>query len=333
MVLHSAQYVSDPASVPDRMIWPQPTTVDDQSGQIMSLTEQIDVVSNEVLEGRAGLDDALEAVERWLHRHVDTLDRAEQRAFSDSLSEASTNDDRSLVRSVLKLHATRLLYRYDTADTVIESPPHNDPNRQRYLTARDAFNRAIHASEIGINEARIDVAIANAHHLLGNIASNRRWLQASLNRLPDLAATDLVALAEAIPAPPLPRLNRFKRFGVRLLGLNLERLAARSQQNLVKIAIMQENQIVLLAHLVGTSFEAIRDRARAQRAFRIAAHLITRYWGMPHVEADQLLYIAEDLQTTEREAARILAQQALDLCPDNDADAACRQRAETILRH
>jgi len=91
---------------------------------------------------------------------------------------------------------------------------------------------------------------------------------------------------------------------------------------------MQIDQIVTLAHLLGSSFEAIRERQRAQRAFRVAAHLIVRHEGMLITDHEQLLSLAESIQRVEPEAARVLAAQARDLSfQANDRDSMARANA------
>ncbi len=272
-----------------------------------SLTDQIDTLSGSILQGQISLDDALRDLDHWLDDHAHALSQTERRAFSATLNQASQGSNQSLVDSILRLHTTRLLYRYDKT-TAQPAPDSNTPTS--YTEARDKFTTALQESEDAINEARIDVAIANAHHLLGDIDANRRWLDNSLDRLPPLASTDLVALAQAIPAMPMPRLNWWRRFGLKLIGYNFERFAAKNRASLTTIARMQTDQIIIMAHLIGTSYEAIRERQCANRAFRIAAHLIARHDGMQMQDSEQLRDIAADIVHTEPDAARILTIQA-----------------------
>jgi tetratricopeptide (TPR) repeat protein len=287
-----------------------------------ALVSQIDTLTNAVRSGTSGLEDALHNLEAWIDHHADDISPAERKSFSGSLDMESSNDNRSLIDSVLKLHTARLLYRLDArnAEEIAE------PATTAYAQAREAFSKALQHSEETINEVRIDVAIANAHHLLGDAAANRRWLDHALERLPDLAAVDLVEQAQTIPALEPPRMTPWKRFGLRWMGVNLERLAERSRADLATIAQMQTNQIVILAHLVGVSLETVRERQRANRAFRTAAYLITRHNGLPGQEdASVLLDIAEAIRRAEPEAARILARQALSLCESED-DTACVEK-------
>ena len=292
-----------------------------------SLIEQIHALTETVLSGQHDLDQALNALDYWFVDHAATLSGLERQAFSASLDTESTQDDRSLIDSVLRLHLTRLLYRYDR-DRAPSST--EDGCQSAYALARGAFARALQDSEDSVNEARIDIAIANAHHLMGDSSANRRWLDTALDRLPPLVSTDLVTLAQDIPAMPLPKTGLFARAGLKLVGLNFERLAQENRDNFAAIARMQTDQLVILAHLIGTSFETIRERQRAKRAFRLAAHLIVRYNGMRLKDTEHLLSIAESIQRHEPEAARALAAQARDLC-DQTPDEEALSRAEAIL--
>lgn len=270
----------------------------------MTLDEHIIALTNTVLSGRHGLDETLAAVEEWIAANGRRMSGDEVAAFRATLDRESTNDDRSLIDSVLRLHATRLLYRYDQPQP---APSPNDDTE--YGRARDAFNAALRESEDGIREARIDIAIANAHHLLGNITGNRHWLDAALERVQAIASLDLPELVNVIPAMPLPKMGMFKRAGLRLLGLDLSQLSERNRESFAEIARMQTNQIVLLADLIGASFNVIRERQRANRAFRVVAYLVMRHEGLPGLEPEQVLNIARDIQRAEGEAAALLAQQ------------------------
>jgi hypothetical protein len=140
-----------------------------------------------------------------------------------------------------------------------------------------------------------------------------------------LAATNLVTLAQEIPAMPIPHMTPLKRLGLKFMGFNFARLDQENRDSMVTIARMQIDQMVTLAHLLGTSFEAIREYPRVQRAFRVAAHLIVRHQGMRSRDPDQLLSIAESLYHSEPEAARVLVGQARDAyARANDADGVAR---------
>jgi hypothetical protein len=290
------------------------------------LNDKIGALTEAVLSGQRDLDGALTALERWLNDHAGKLTEGDRLAFSATLDQDSTNDSRSLIDSVLKLHTTRLLYRHDHARTPSRE---TDGAQSAYAQASGAFTRALRESEYGINETRIDIAIANAQHLLGNAAANRRWLDRALERLPRLAATDLVALAQAIPPIPL-KIPWLKRAGLKLMGFNFDRLARSNRESLAAIGRMQANQIVILAHLVGTSYDAIHERQLADRAFRVAAHLIVRYQGVYEQEAEPLLEIAESIRRAEPEAAHILARQVRSLV-EGSANPDTLARANAIL--
>ncbi len=292
------------------------------------LNEQVTSLTETVLGGDHDLEAALSTLETWLNAHVRELRPEDRQIFSASLDVESTNDNRSLIESVLKLHLTRLLYRYDRE----HNPALLDPAEPGYGQARAAFVRALTESEDGINEARIDIAVANAHHLLGNRAANHQWLDKALERLPALAAMDLVGLAQAIPAIPLPGLGRLKRIGLKLMGFNFERLAQYNRDSLITVARMQANQVVLLAHLVGTSFEAIRERPRANRAYRAAAHVIARYGGMYGDDTAQMFEIADSIRATEPDSARMLIEQARQLC-ETAGNAEGVAHADALLSH
>jgi hypothetical protein len=297
-----------------------------ESDTMPTLIEHIDALTDTVLNSEHELDDALHALEVWLNDHAHTLTPEERARFSAELDRESENSDRSLIDSILKLHTARLLYRYDSQRQPTPPEPRTD-----YEIARTAFGRALRQSEEGINEARIDVAIANAHQLLGDDNANRHWLDAALERLPPLASVDLVALAQKIPAMPTPKMNVLQRIGVKMMGFNFERLAEQNRDELAAIGRMQVNQLVIMAHLIGISFETIHERQRARRAFRIAAHLIVRYNGLfRQTEADQLLDMAESLHKFEIEAAQVLAEQARALY-EYQGDAEGIARAQSVL--
>jgi hypothetical protein len=291
-----------------------------------TLIEQINALTDTVLSGGHELDDALHALEAWIADYAGMLSPDDRARFSASLDRESEDTDRSLVDSILKLHTARLLYRYDSQHQPAPAEPRND-----YEVARMAFGHALRQCEEGINEARIDVAVANAQQLLGNEDANRRWLDSALERLPPLASIDLVVLAQKIPAMPPPKMNWFQRAGVKMMGFNFERLATQNRDELAAIGRMQVNQIVIMAHLIAISFETIRERQRAQRAFRIAAHLIVRYNGLfRQEEADPLIDMAESLRKFEIEAAQVLAEQAYALY-EAQGDSEGIARAQAVM--
>lgn len=298
--------------------------------QMTTLDEHINALTQQVVSGATGLDEALAAIADWLDAHGYALDRAERDAFRASLDRESTRDNRSLVDSVLRLQVARVMYRQD--DEAEAAEPAGEEEANEYIAARDAFNAALRESETGIREARIDIAIANAHHLLGDVRANRAWLDTALARVQPIATLDLVRLAEAVPAMPLPSMGAFRRVGLRLLGVNLDRLSDRNRASFVTLARLQTGQIMVLAHLIGSSFGALRERQRANRAFRVVAHLAIRYGEMPEADAEQALAIAGDLRRAEPEAARVLAKQARAAFAARD-DAESVERAEALLEN
>jgi len=297
-----------------------------------TLLDTIQTTTQQVLDGQITLDAALTYLSAWVEERAPHFTTEERAAFSEALDRQTTDDNASLVDSVLKLHATRLLYRYDVAHHDAGTA---DTSATPYEQARTRFTRALRRSEEAVNDARIDIAIANAHNLLGDSAGSRRWLESALAALPDLANVDLPAIAGDVPAMPIPRLTAWKRIGLKLIGFPFERLAASNRESLLAIAHLQMNQVALLAHLLGTSFEAVRDRQRTRRAFRIVAHLVMRYRGLPDLAPDQALEIAEDLLRYEGDAARTLARQGRAACDEGSASepdsASLRERAEALL--
>ncbi|MBN1680388.1 MAG: hypothetical protein JW966_08840 [Anaerolineae bacterium] len=278
-----------------------------------ALNQLIDNLTGSVLIGSRGLEQALGLLERWINDHAAELTGEDRQAFSASLAQngaytpVANGDNVSLIDSVLKLHTARLLHRMDAVSfEVLRHTAADDYTREE-------FAQVINVTEQELNDARIDIAIANAHHLLGDVAANRRWLQSALDHLPDLATIDLVAIAEHTPPPPPPRLAPLKRLGLNLIGFSFNRLAQYDRANLVSMAQHQVGQIVILAHLVGESFNAIHDTRRAQRAFRITAHLVLRHNGLTVNDPQTMLDIATSLQPIETQAAYTLAEQACDL--------------------
>lgn len=275
-----------------------------------TLDQHILELTDAVVGARYTLEQALPVIEEWLDRHGMDLTADDHALFRQSLQRESTDDARSLVDSVLRMHALRLLSRSER--TRIPRPS-ADPQLDHggpYAQARDAFNDALRDSEDELREARMDVAIANTLHLLGNAQGSLTWLEQALERLHPLATMDLVELAQAIPAMTLPKLGVLRRLGLRAMGLNLEALSERNRSSFVRLAQLQTNQVILLAHLLGVSFQGLQEHQRAGRAFRVVAHLVLRYQGMPGEDAQAVLEIADAIRRSEPEAAMLLAQQA-----------------------
>ena len=105
-----------------------------------TLVEYIETLTSTVLTGHHGLDEALAALENWLDTHLSALSDAERQAFSQSLEQETTNSNHSLVDSILKLHAARLLHRYDLRHAPDPAP---DEAANEYVRARGAFEQAL----------------------------------------------------------------------------------------------------------------------------------------------------------------------------------------------
>ncbi len=245
---------------------------------MVTLNETISDLTSAVTGQRQSLDDALFVLQTWIDRNAQFMTEDDHEAFSAKLSaEKATQvrngqpygDDYSLVSSVLRLHATRLLYRYDERR---EGPPASDDDSV-YGRARRRLRLALREAELALNEARVDTAIANAHQILADPGANRRWLQDALTRLQGVASKDVIRLAEAVPMPDLPSLNIFQRLMFLVLGIKQEEIARRSLQSLRQVAELQHSQLVEMAKLLADSFTAIGDRPGAQQALSLLAKL------------------------------------------------------------
>ena len=83
-----------------------------------TINQTIDKLTGSVTGGKQSLDDALFALQAWLDKNADALSETDRDTFSETLTaEKETEvrdgqpygDDQSLVASVLRLHAMRLL--------------------------------------------------------------------------------------------------------------------------------------------------------------------------------------------------------------------------------
>ncbi len=245
-----------------------------------TLDETISELSGAVTAKRQSLDDALFALQSWIDRSAQFMTDADREAFTEKLNAEKEpqvvdgqpyGDDYSLVSSVLRLHATRLLYRLDERR---EGPPRPDDDSP-YGRARHRLRLALREAELALNEARVDTAIANAHQILADASANRRWLQDALTRIQVITSKDVIRLAEAVPMPDLPSLNLFQRVIFRVLGIKQEEIARRSQESLRKVAQLQHNQLVEMVKLLADSFDASGDRLGAQQALALLAKLET----------------------------------------------------------
>src|SRR5450432_815450 len=242
---------------------------DKQLQQIMpTIDKTIETLTADVAEQRQSLDDGLFALQSWFDHNVELFNEDERAAFSDKLNaekdaekgknkpaEGSARDDSALVGSVLRLHAMRLLYRFDEKQRSIPALTTSSP----YARAKQRLQVALREAELALNEARVDTAIANAHNILEDRGANRRWLQDALTRLQTLSHKDLVKLAEAVPTPELPPLNPFQRAGFFVLGIKQDEIGRRTLSSLRKLAELQTNQLTEMVNLLVGSFEAIDD--------------------------------------------------------------------------
>jgi len=252
---------------------------------MITIDETIATLTADINEKRQSLDDGLFALQAWFDRNVELFNDDERTAFSDRLNAeknaaksdstdsntttAAQGDDSSLISSVLRLHAMRLLYRFDERRRSIPALT----TTSAYARAKQRLQVALREAELALNEARVDTAIANAHNILEDRGANRRWLQDALTRLQTLAHKDLVKLAEAVPAPDLPPLNPLQRAGFWLLGIKQEEIGRRTLLSLRKLAQLQTNQLTEMANLLLGSFEAIEDNLGIQQALRLLAQL------------------------------------------------------------
>lgn len=239
-----------------------------------TLDETITTLATTTLGKRQSLDDALHALQVWIDQNAGRMTEEDRETFSDKLNAEKDpamrdgrphGDDESLILSVLRLHAMRLLYRFDERR---EGRPASDDTTP-YGRARYRLAVALREAEIAINEARVDTAIANAHQILADRSANLRWLQDALTRLQTIGQNNLVKLAESIPTPELPPLSFLQRVGFRVLGIRQEEIAARNLRSLRHIAELQTSQLVEMAKLLADSFNAIGDQVSAQQALAL----------------------------------------------------------------
>ncbi|MEP7288469.1 MAG: hypothetical protein ABI947_22180 [Chloroflexota bacterium] len=249
-----------------------------------SLEQTIDSLAAEVAAKRQSLDDALFALQTWFDRNAASLTEAARTRFSQTLNAdkaaslkrskdntPAEGDDLTLVVSVLRLHAMRLLYRFDERRTGRPAATDTSP----YGRAMRKLRIELRETEIAINEARIDAAIANAHNILDDRNANRRWLQDAFARLQTIAHKDLIKLAESVPAPELPPLNIFQRVSFSILGIKQEEIGRRSLQSVRQIAVLQNSQLIEMVKLLAESFAANNDPVGSEQALNLLVNLHT----------------------------------------------------------
>ncbi len=232
-----------------------------------TLVETIARLSDAVAARQQSLENALFALQGWLEGHSPTMSGGDREAFSELLRAEQDapqrdgkpqGDDRSLVSSVLRLHAARLLYRQD------ESRRAPVPAEEsQYGRARQRFQAALREVELAVNEARIDTAIANAHGILADSRANQRWLHDALARLQAVHGKDLIRLAGAVPLPEQSE-QPLKRFLFRVFGIQQQEIAQRAVLSLRQLAELQMRQVVEMLNLLAESFAALGDSPGAQ---------------------------------------------------------------------
>ncbi|MCC7451803.1 MAG: hypothetical protein IT324_30620 [Anaerolineae bacterium] len=244
------------------------------------LGETITDLTKAVTARRQSLDDALVALQQWVDHNAPLMTQAERDAFSETLEaekDAAPHEgepyssDAALISSVLRLHAMRLLYRVDERrhGSPLEQPDPNSP----YERARYKLQVALRETELAINEGRMDVAVANAHHILNNRGANRRWLQDALARVQTVASKDLIKLAESVPAPEPPPINILQRLMFLIFGIKQDEIIRRNMRSLRQLAELQHTQLLELAKLLADSFEAVGDRPGAKQAKALVERL------------------------------------------------------------
>jgi hypothetical protein len=233
-----------------------------------TLVETIATLSDAVVAREQSLENALFALQGWVETHGPTMSGGDREAFSELLRAEQDapqrdgkpqGDDRSLVSSVLRLHAARLLYRQD------ESRRAPAPAEEsQYGRARQRFQAALREVELAVNEARIDTAIANAHGILGDSRASQRWLHDALARLQAVRGKDLIRLAGAVPLPEQSKQQPLKRFLFRVSGIKQQEIAQRAVLSLRQLAELQMRQVVEMLNLLAESFAALSDSPGAQ---------------------------------------------------------------------
>ncbi|MBX3086828.1 MAG: hypothetical protein KF716_34665 [Anaerolineae bacterium] len=245
---------------------------------LASLLATLDQLTADVASQKQSLEAALFALQSWLDANAPSLSPSDRTEFSQVLVQEKKNrtegqsDDTTLIASVLRLHAMRLLFRFDAQ----QAEPLKPEDDTAYAQAKYRLKVSLREVETAVNEARIDTAIANAHHILGDRGANRRWLQDALIRIQTAAAKDLHRLAESIPQPDTPPLTFWQRIMFRIYGIRQEEIAKRTVASLRQIVDLQNAQMTEMATLLAESFNAIDDKLGAQQALGILGQLTTK---------------------------------------------------------
>ncbi len=225
------------------------------------------------------LDDALFVMQSWVTRNAPLMTEADRTDFSQALTSeknpqqrngSAYGDDGSLVASILRVHTMRLLFRYDAEHDSIAFDASDDTS---YGRASRQLREALRNAEQAMNEARVDTAIANAHQIMGDANANHRWLQDALARLQAAAKTDLLKMVESIPPPAVPTLNIVQRAAFSIFGIKPAEITRRNLHSLHQIAELQTNQLIEMAHLLVSSFEAIDDQPGVTQSLALITRL------------------------------------------------------------
>ncbi len=250
-----------------------------------SILDTISGLVEGVISKQETLDNALFVMQTWVGRNAPLLSEVERSEFSQTIAQEKSapardgvpfGSDESLVASILRLHTMRLLYRFDYDHQTTTDTPADDST---YSLGTRRLRDALRQNELSINEARVDAAVANAHQIMGDAGSNRRWLQDALARLQAAAKVDLIRLADSIPPPPLPELNLIQKATFFVFGIKPAEIARRNLKSLRQLAELQTAQIVEMAQLLVTSFEASGDEAGVSQS----AALIKKLTPTPQI--------------------------------------------------
>lgn len=251
-----------------------------------SIVTHVNQLGADISAHRKSLEDALFDLQAWLEANAPTITAEDRGEFSRVLlSEKAApdadaggqSDDLALILSVLRLHAMRLLFRQDAAHAEPLRPADGSAYERGKLTLKVALREV----EAAVNEARIDAAIANAHHILGDRGANRRWLHDALIRVQTVSGKDLVKLAAAIPTPEPPALSWLQKLMLRFYGIRQEEIARRTLASLRDMAQLQNAQMAEMATLLAASFDTAGDRLGAQQALAILATLSAKSGERP----------------------------------------------------
>lgn len=245
-----------------------------------NLQEVITVLVHDITSQQKTLEQGLLVLQKWFDDHIEVISEADRDHFSTTLQaekDSATQDgkpvgdDSSLVASIMRLHAMRLLYRYDEGRR--EPAPLRDDTP--YVRAKRKLELALRQTELALNEARVDTAIANAHNILNDPKANQRWLLDALTRLQTLSSKNLIRLAAAVPAPEPARLSFMQKIMFRLLNITQEEIGRRNLASLRQIAELQTNQLVEMVQLLIESFQANGDIVSSQQALALLGKIQT----------------------------------------------------------